>query len=134
LGIRDGREFGVKNFGDAHRVPFVAFLLQLLNASCWFSFLLSSWLPWIYSPFSISHGSCNGALLQLIECIESTRNEVKEKMIESNAHRVARKSPEGESAEKFARACDGLSVCALFLRTMICIFAHSGAPTEIKPR
>jgi len=84
--------------------PSLPFLKQLLNASCLSSFLLSSWLPWIYSPFSIIHGLCNGDLLQLIECIESTRNEVKRKMIETSACSVARKSPEGEAEEKIC-AC-----------------------------
>jgi hypothetical protein len=47
---------------------------------------------------SILHGICNGVLLQLNECIESTQIEVKEKMITTCAcngvpkllHRVAR--------------------------------------------
>ncbi len=36
----------------------------------------------------------NGVLLQLIECIESTQNEVKRKMIESGSDIEARKSPD----------------------------------------
>jgi hypothetical protein len=78
--------------------------------------LLSSWLPWIYSPFSILHGLCNGDLLQLIECIESTRNEVKRKMIESSACNAEPKSPEGVAQEKFGRACREWSVFTLSLR------------------
>jgi len=57
-------------------------LQQVLSAFCCFSSLLSFWLPWIYSPFPFFMESCNGRLLQLIECIESTQNEVKKKMIE----------------------------------------------------
>lgn len=85
------QQFRHKNFGDAYRVPMVA-LLQLLSAFCCFSSLLSFWLPWIYSPFPFFMEFRNGVLLQLIECIESTQNEVKRKMIESEAHKVAPKS------------------------------------------
>jgi len=57
------------------------------------SSLLSSWLPWIYSPFPFFMEFRNDLLLQLIECIESTQNEVKRKMIETGACNVAPKSP-----------------------------------------
>ena len=67
-------------------------LLQVLNASCCFSSWLSFWLPWIYSPFPFFMESCNGRLLQLIECIESTQNEVKRKMIATGASNDAPKS------------------------------------------
>ena len=92
-------EVAGKNFGDAHRVPGIA-LPQLLSASCCFSSSLSSWLPWIYSPFPFFMESCNGEMLQLIECIESTRSEVKRKMIERKRHHRARKSPECVRAKK----------------------------------
>jgi len=59
------------------------------------------------------HGSCNGDLLQLIECIESTRNEVKRKMIESSAHIAEPKSPEGIGGEKFERVNRELSLFTL---------------------
>jgi hypothetical protein len=41
----------------------------------------------------------NAVLLQLVECIESTQNEVKRKMIEARACNVAPKSPEGFARE-----------------------------------
>jgi hypothetical protein len=44
-----------KLWGRSSR-PLCRCLLQLLSASCCFSSLLSFWLPWIYSPFSILHG------------------------------------------------------------------------------
>src|ERR1022692_2870675 len=66
--------------------------LQLLSAFWRFSSLLSFWLPWIYSPFPFCMEFRNGVLLQLIECIESTRNEVKRKMIETHARNSAPKS------------------------------------------
>lgn len=89
------RKLAAKNFGDAHRVPVVAFFYcKVLSASCCFSSLLSSWLPWIYSPFPFFMESCNGVLLQLIECIESTQSEVKRKMSELKSHIEAPKSPD----------------------------------------
>jgi hypothetical protein len=78
-------------------------LEQVLSASCCFSSLLSFWLPWIYSPFPFFMESCNGRLLQLIECIETTQNEVKKKMIESSAFNDAPKSPGVHSREKKIR-------------------------------
>jgi hypothetical protein len=65
--------------------------LLLLSA---FSFLrLSFWLPWIYSPFPFFMEFRNGVLLQLFECIESTQNEVKRKMIGSDARNDVPRSP-----------------------------------------
>ncbi len=98
-----------KNFGDALRVPVVA-LLQVLSAFCCFSSLLSFWLPWIYSPFPFFMESCNGRLLQLIECIESTQNEVKRKMIEASACNDVPKSPRVTHARQKSQ-CD--HVCSL---------------------
>jgi hypothetical protein len=98
-----------KLWGRSSR-PLRCLLEHVLNASCWSSSLLSFWLPWIYSPFSIFHGLCNGDLLQLIECIESTQNEVKRKMIESSACNAEPKSPEETVQEKFARANRELSI------------------------
>ena len=91
-----------KNFGDAVRVPVVA-LQHVLSASCCFSSWLSFWLPWIYSPFPFFMEFCNGRLLQLIECIESTQNEVKGKMIASGAFHDAPKSPGVTRARKKSR-------------------------------
>jgi hypothetical protein len=66
-GAKGSEECSRKNFGDAHRVPMVALhCLTALSASC--SSLLSFWLPWIYSPFSIFHGIvCNDLQLQLVD-------------------------------------------------------------------
>jgi hypothetical protein len=64
----------------------------LVSAFCCFSSLLSFWLPWIYSPFPLFMEFRNGPLLQLIECIESTQNEVKRKMIGTDACTDAPKS------------------------------------------
>jgi hypothetical protein len=47
---------------------------------------------------------CNGVLLQLIECIESTQNEVKRKMIETGACSLAPKSHERLARKKMFRA------------------------------
>src|SRR5215467_2057953 len=71
--------FIAKNFGDARRVPIFVACCNCSSASL-LSSSLSSWLPWIYSPFPFFMESCNDLQLQLIECIESTRNEVKRKM------------------------------------------------------
>jgi hypothetical protein len=79
-------------------------LLQLLSAFCCFSSLLSFWLPWIYSPFPFFMEFRNDVLLQLVECIESTRNEVKRKMIVMVACNAVPKSPERVAREKIARA------------------------------
>jgi hypothetical protein len=66
-------------------------LLRLPSASL-LSSLLSFWLPWIYSPFPFFMEFRNGILLQLFECIESTQNEVKRKMIATVASNDAPKS------------------------------------------
>src|ERR1700675_4438779 len=80
-----------KLWGRSSR-PLCRCLLQLLSAFCCFSSLLSFWLPWIYSPFPLFMEFRNGPLLQLIECIESTQNEVKRKMIGTDACTDAPKS------------------------------------------
>jgi hypothetical protein len=76
-------------------------LLQLLNAFCCFSSLLSFWLPWIYSPFPFFMEFRNDVLLQLVECIESTQNEVKRKMIASLACNAVLKSLHHARAKTF---------------------------------
>jgi hypothetical protein len=81
--------------------------LQVLSASL-LSSLLSFWLPWIYSPFPFFMEFRNGILLQLFECIESTQNEVKRKMIETGACNDAPKSP--------ARLAREEKVCATVMR------------------
>jgi hypothetical protein len=55
--------------------------------------------------------SCNGRLLQLIECIETTQNEVKKKMIESSALHDAPKSPSVHSRKKKNRDAPTLQFC-----------------------
>jgi hypothetical protein len=84
--------------------------LQLLSAFCCFSSLLSFWLPWIYSPFPLFMEFRNGLLLQLIECIESTQNEVKRKMIETDACTVAPKSHARLAREEKVCATSQLSL------------------------
>jgi hypothetical protein len=51
----------------------------------------------------------NGLLLQLIECIESTQNEVKRKMIETDACTVAPKSHARLAREEKVRATSQLT-------------------------
>jgi hypothetical protein len=52
----------------------------------------------------------NGLLLQLIECIESTQNEVKRKMIETSACTDAPKSHARLAREEKVRATSQLSL------------------------
>jgi hypothetical protein len=93
--------------------PFVDFVLTLLNAS--FSFLPFSWLPLVLFSLSISHGKiCNDQLLQLIDCIELMKNEVKKKMNAMNEccctkvteRRAMKKKILASVNEKTWRACD----------------------------
>jgi hypothetical protein len=62
------------------------------SASCCFSSLLSFWLPWIYSPFPFFMEFRNDVLLQLVECIESSQNEVKRKMMKRDTRNAVPKS------------------------------------------
>src|ERR1700730_15220948 len=106
------KQGAVKNFGDAHRVPFVVACCSclVLSAFCCFSSLLSFWLPWIYSPFPLFMEFRNGHLLQLIECIESTQNEVKRKMIETSACTDAPKSHARPARVEKVRATSQLTL------------------------
>jgi hypothetical protein len=74
-----------KNLGDAYASPVLLLTGTSLSAS--FSSLPFSWLPWFL--FSLFHFSwtcySNGRLLQLIECIESLKSDVKKKMMCSRA-------------------------------------------------
>jgi hypothetical protein len=55
-------------------------LVQLLVNAFSFSLQLSSWLPFdLFSLFHFSWIQCNGDLLQLIECIEPLKTDVKKK-------------------------------------------------------
>ncbi|MGA8298993.1 MAG: hypothetical protein WB817_05885, partial [Terriglobales bacterium] len=54
-------------------------------------------------PFHSSWNICNGVLLQLVECIESMRNEVKRKMILTAAFNVAPKSRHRAREKKFSQ-------------------------------
>ena len=79
-------------------------------SSCW-PFSLSFWLPWLPILPSIVHGSCNGLLLQLSECIESLKSEVKQKMMLKGDASGVRKSWRSSTNEIFV-GCAGI-----FLRT-----------------
>ena len=78
------RIFRRKNLGDASASPVCYFwilLLVLLFLLCLFLGCHGSILP------SIFHGLlCNDAQLQLIECIESIKSDVKKKMMLSRAY------------------------------------------------
>jgi hypothetical protein len=76
--------------------------LKALSVSSLRPSLLSSWLPLIYSPFPFFMDlKCNGRLLQLIECIESIKSDVKKKMtLRKHATHVP-KSLEPASAKLF---------------------------------
>src|ERR1700675_3671455 len=100
---------GKKLWGRSSR-PLCRCLLQLVSAFCCFSSLLSFWLPWIYSPFPLFMEFRNGLLLQLIECIESTQNEVKRKMIETSACTDAPKSHARLAREEKVRATSQLAL------------------------
>jgi hypothetical protein len=81
--LRAEKPFSRKNLGDASASPvcyFPILLLVLLFLLCLFLGCHGSILP------SIFHGLlCNGAQLQLIECIESIKSDVKKKMMLSRA-------------------------------------------------
>ena len=78
-----GKPFSGKNLGDASASPVCylpILLLVLLFLLCLFLGCHGSILP------SIFHGLlCNDAQLQLIECIESIKSDVKKKMMLSRA-------------------------------------------------
>jgi hypothetical protein len=93
-----------KLWGRSSR-PLGRCLLQVLSAS-WLSSWLSFWLPWIYSPFPFFMEFRNGVLLQLFECIESTQNEVKRKMIATGASNDAPKSLRDVAREEKSFATD----------------------------
>jgi hypothetical protein len=58
----------------------------------------------VYSPFHLSWKFRNGDLLQLVECIELLKNEVKKKMMMQERFVVVPKSQKGKFArEIFAR-------------------------------
>jgi len=82
--------------------------LRVLSVS--FSLLLSFWLPWIYSPFPFFMEFRNGLLLQLFECIESTQNEVKRKMIATRACNAAPKSHARLTREEKVRVASQLTL------------------------
>src|SRR5256885_4947707 len=55
---------------------------------------------WFYSPFHSSWKICNGLLLQLVECIESLKSEVKKKMMMQERMIVVPKSLNENFASK----------------------------------
>jgi len=75
-------------------------LLNVLSVS-FSSLRLSSLLPLSYSPFPFFMDSCNGRLLQLIECIESMKSDVKRKMMVRARVTYAPKSLAKENARTF---------------------------------
>ena len=81
--LREQKIFEQKNLGDASASPvcyLLILLLVLLFLLCLFLGCHGSILP------SIFHGLlCNGAQLQLIECIESIKSDVKKKITSSCA-------------------------------------------------
>src|SRR5208282_6133527 len=81
-----------KNFGDAHRAPFVVacYRFLVLLAALLLCFLFSCHGSIL--PFHSSWNLANGNLLQLFECIESTQNEVKRKMIVTHTCNAVPKS------------------------------------------
>src|SRR5438067_13763146 len=87
----------LKNLGDAFASP-LSFAIALISVS--FSLLLSFWLPWLPILPSIFHGSCNGHLLQLSECIELLKCEVKKKMNDEGGRSRGTKVTEVFSATK----------------------------------
>jgi len=62
----------------------------------------------------------NGILLQLIECIESTQNEVKRKMIKADALQRCTKSSARLAREKKVRANQQLSLMRALLARRFC--------------
>jgi hypothetical protein len=79
-----------------------------------FSSLPFSWLPLFYSPFHSSWKFCNDEMLQLVECIELLKNEVKKKMTIRLREVVVPKSCEtsfhrlrpGNDKKKFSNASE----------------------------
>ena len=91
-----------KNFGDAHRVPFVVACCSCLVLLAAFLLCFLFGCHGSILPFHSSWNFATGVLLQLFECIESARNEVKRKMIETVACNAAPKSLVVSRAKKFA--------------------------------
>ena len=82
----------VKNFGDAHRVPFVVACFKCLVLFAAFLLCFLFGCHGSILPFHSSWNFRNDDLLQLVEGIESTQNEVKRKMIETRAWNAVPKS------------------------------------------
>jgi hypothetical protein len=68
-----------------------------------FLFLLRFFLSChgFYSPFPFFMDGCNGVLLQLIDCIESMKSDVKRKMRKKFRARHTPKSPRKQAAKIF---------------------------------
>jgi hypothetical protein len=112
-------DFSRKNLGDALRVPrFVSYCRALSVSSCRPFLLPSFWLPLIYSPFPFFMDSCNGHLLQLFECIESIKSDVKKKMTLREGEISAPKSPKVAEARKIV--CRRTQSCSLPPKKSVC--------------
>jgi hypothetical protein len=78
------KNFQRKKLRGRFRVP--GLLLTDTSLSASFSSLPFSWLPLFYSPFPFFMDLlCNDRMLQLIECIESLKSDVKKKMMLTHA-------------------------------------------------
>ena len=99
--VIEGKLSARKNLGDASASPvccLLILLLVLLFLLCLFLGCHGSILP------SIFHGLlCNGAQLQLIECIESIKSDVKKKMMLSRACDPCTKVTRGRCEKKISR-------------------------------
>jgi hypothetical protein len=73
-----------KTLGDALRVPRFYFALTALTfSSLLSSSRLSSWLPFLFS-LSIVQSSSQRSFVAIVECIESLKNDVKQKMVDAS--------------------------------------------------
>jgi hypothetical protein len=72
-----------KTLGDALRVPCFYFALSALTfSSLLTSSRLSSWLPCFLFSLSIVQSSSQRSFVAIVECIESLKNYVKQKMVD----------------------------------------------------
>ena len=80
-----GSHVGQKNFGGrCWRPPFLCFALSALtfSSSRLTSFSRLSWLPCFLFSLSIVQSSSQRCFVAIVECIESLKNDVKQKMVD----------------------------------------------------